>query len=89
MRLEMSTSEAEALATSLRELRHQIDLMELRWAADAARLAASGYHGEQACQNPSEGGWKMTVDPNGEIMVLRPPPTFAHSARGPDLASAA
>jgi len=36
-----------------------------------------------------EGGWKMTVDPNGGIMVLRPPPTFANSARGPDLAGAA
>jgi hypothetical protein len=36
-----------------------------------------------------EGGWKMTVDPSGEVMVLRPPPTFGHSARGPDLAGAA
>jgi len=36
-----------------------------------------------------EGGWKMTVDPDGQVMVLRPPPTFARSARGPDLAGAA
>jgi hypothetical protein len=31
-----------------------------------------------------EGGWKMTIGPNGEIMVLRPPPTFGNPARGPD-----
>ena len=54
MRLELSSSEAEALANSLRELRHQIDLMELRWAVDADRLAASGYHEEVGCQKPSD-----------------------------------
>jgi len=36
-----------------------------------------------------EGGWKMTVDRDGQVMVLRPPPTFAYSARGPDRATAA
>jgi len=32
-----------------------------------------------------EGGWKMTIGPNGEIMVFRPPPTFGNRARGPDI----
>ena len=54
MHLEASISEAESLATRLRELRHQIDLMELEWADGAARLAASGYHGEGGWQKPSD-----------------------------------
>ena len=54
MRLEMSNSEAETLADSLRELRHQIDLMELEWAVGAARLAGSGYHEEIGWQKPSD-----------------------------------
>src|SRR5205823_11231922 len=54
MRLELSTSEAESLADSLRERRRQIDLMELDWAVDAARLAASGYH--------EEIGWRKASD---------------------------
>jgi len=32
-----------------------------------------------------EGGWKMTIGPNGEIVVFRPPPTFGNWARGPDI----
>ena len=27
----------------------------------------------------------MTIGPNGEIMVFRPPPTFGNRARGPDI----
>src|SRR6266513_3349038 len=54
MRLDLSNSEAEALAESLRELRHRIDLMELEWADGAASLAASGYHEEIGWQKPSD-----------------------------------
>src|ERR1700736_6798476 len=54
MRLEMSPARAAALADSLRELRHQIDLLELRWADGAARLAAAGYHQEIGWQKPAD-----------------------------------
>jgi Domain of unknown function (DUF222) len=54
MRLELSISEAEALANRLRELRHQIDLMELEWAAGAAGLAGTGYHELQGSQRASD-----------------------------------
>lgn len=54
MRLGMSISEARELATSLRERRHHIDLEEARWAADAARLADSGYHELEGFFRPSD-----------------------------------
>src|SRR2546421_12709902 len=50
----VSSSEAEALATRLRELRHQIDLMELEWAGIAAYLAGTGYSEEQGSEKPSD-----------------------------------
>jgi hypothetical protein len=54
MRLELSISESQALANRLRELRHQIDLMELEWAAGAACLAGTGYHELQGSQHASD-----------------------------------
>jgi len=40
----LSRSEAKALADDLGARRRRLDREELRWAVDAARLAASGYH---------------------------------------------
>jgi len=54
MRLEMSISEAEALADSLRERRRLIDRMELEWAVGAARLAATDHHLAVGSQQPSD-----------------------------------
>jgi len=54
MRLEMSISEAEALADSLRERRRLIDRMELEWAADAARLATADHHRLEGSEKASD-----------------------------------
>ena len=44
-----------------------------------------GFHHGQV----HEGGWQIVKLDDGQIMTLRPPPTFPHWARGPDEARAA